>query len=82
LLLALLIAHGETSFSEILMGFLPSANDLLLFATAAVILLLVPGPAVLFRPGHGDSGQRVEAQMTVMFWAKMMSSPLPGARRS
>jgi threonine/homoserine/homoserine lactone efflux protein len=30
------------------MSFLPSANDLLLFVSAAVILLIIPGPAVLY----------------------------------
>jgi threonine/homoserine/homoserine lactone efflux protein len=30
------------------MGFLPSAKDLVLFITAALILLLIPGPAVLY----------------------------------
>ena len=30
------------------MGFLPSSNDLLLFVSAAVILLIIPGPAVLY----------------------------------
>jgi threonine/homoserine/homoserine lactone efflux protein len=29
-------------------SFLPSSNDLLLFVSAAVILLLIPGPAVLY----------------------------------
>ena len=30
------------------MNFLPPANDLLLFVTAAMVLLLIPGPAVLY----------------------------------
>jgi threonine/homoserine/homoserine lactone efflux protein len=30
------------------MGFLPPANDLFLFVTAALVLLLIPGPAVLY----------------------------------
>ena len=30
------------------MSFLPSPNDLLLFVSAAVILLIIPGPAVLY----------------------------------
>ena len=33
---------------ETLVSFLPSSNDLLLFVSAAVILLLIPGPAVLY----------------------------------
>jgi threonine/homoserine/homoserine lactone efflux protein len=33
---------------ETLMSFLPSSNDLLLFVSAAVILLIIPGPAVLY----------------------------------
>ena len=30
------------------MSFLPSPSDLLLFVSAAVILLIIPGPAVLY----------------------------------
>jgi threonine/homoserine/homoserine lactone efflux protein len=33
---------------ETLVNFLPSSNDLLLFVTTAVILLVIPGPAVLY----------------------------------
>ena len=30
------------------MNFLPPAHDLVLFVTAAIVLLLIPGPAVLY----------------------------------
>jgi threonine/homoserine/homoserine lactone efflux protein len=30
------------------MNFLPPVNDLLLFSTAALILLVIPGPSVLY----------------------------------
>src|SRR5271156_2272524 len=41
------------------MSFLPSSNDLLLFITAAVILLLIPGPAVLYIVARSvDQGRR------------------------
>lgn len=44
---------------EILVSFLPSSNDLLLFATAAIILLLIPGPAVLYIVARSvDQGRR------------------------
>jgi threonine/homoserine/homoserine lactone efflux protein len=34
--------------TETFVSFLPSSNDLILFVSAAVILLLIPGPAVLY----------------------------------
>ena len=41
------------------MSFLPPPNDLLLFITAAVILLLIPGPAVLYVVARSvDQGRR------------------------
>jgi threonine/homoserine/homoserine lactone efflux protein len=41
------------------MSFLPPPNDLLLFITAAVILLLIPGPAVLYVVTRSvDQGRR------------------------
>jgi threonine/homoserine/homoserine lactone efflux protein len=41
------------------MSFLPPPNDLLLFITAAVILLLIPGPAVLYVVARSvDQGPR------------------------
>jgi threonine/homoserine/homoserine lactone efflux protein len=44
---------------ETLMGFLPSAKDLVLFITAALILLLIPGPAVLYIVARSvDQGRR------------------------
>ncbi len=41
------------------MNFLPSANDLLIFMTAALVLLLIPGPAVLYVVARSvDQGRR------------------------
>jgi threonine/homoserine/homoserine lactone efflux protein len=41
------------------MDFLPSQNDLYLFVTAALILLLIPGPAVLYVVARSvDQGRR------------------------
>jgi threonine/homoserine/homoserine lactone efflux protein len=41
------------------MNFLPSSNELLLFMTAGLILLLVPGPAVLYVVARSvDQGRR------------------------
>ena len=41
------------------MSFLPPLNDLLLFATAALVLLLIPGPAVLYIVARSvDQGRR------------------------
>jgi threonine/homoserine/homoserine lactone efflux protein len=41
------------------MSFLPSSNDLLLFITAALVLLLIPGPAVLYVVARSvDQGRR------------------------
>jgi threonine/homoserine/homoserine lactone efflux protein len=41
------------------MSFLPPANDLLLFSTAALILLVIPGPSVLYVVARSlDQGRR------------------------
>ena len=41
------------------MSFLPPTNDLFLFVTAAIVLLLIPGPAVLYIVARSvDQGRR------------------------
>jgi hypothetical protein len=65
------------------MGFLPGWSDLLLFITAALILLFIPGPAVLYIVARSvEQGRRaglasasgIAPERWHMFWPQRLGS--------
>ena len=70
-----------TFLASALMRFLPPPNDLVLFITAAVVLLLIPGPAVLHVVARSvDQGRRAALASSAgiatghTFWPQRLGS--------
>jgi hypothetical protein len=66
LISVLFFRHRALSCMGVAMNFLPSSKELLLFITAGLILLLVPGPAVLYVVARSGSG--AQGRIGLVFW--------------